>query len=144
MDTSVWLLIIGVLLILIDFATGTLSLLFIGISMLIAYIVYYFTSNVFVTFITFIVLSLVSLVIASMLKRKMGQTVESGVYRLVGQQFKVKEVNDADYYSGTISVNGEVWNIMSSNPLEEEMLVEIESVSGATFYVKTIDERNEI
>ncbi|MGL4819785.1 MAG: NfeD family protein [Bacilli bacterium] len=144
MHASVWLFIIGVLLVLVDFAAGTLSLLFIGISLIATFFVYFLTESVFITFVTFIVLSLVSFVAASMLRKKSRtESIESGVYRLVGKAFPIYEVNDSDPFTGTIRVNGEVWNVMSNIPLEEEMRVVIESVSGATFYVKKVEERKE-
>lgn len=141
MTIALVLFLIGVACIVFDMFAGTLAVLWIGIAFLVTSLVYFFTEGVFISLLVFAALTVIAIYSTKKMKiNKETPKVASGVYAYIGRKLRIEEVDTDDKKRGTVSLNGETWNCLASEPLKLKEVVEVYDIIGATLLVKKEDE----
>ncbi len=136
------LIIIGLLLIIIEFFTISTLLIWIGIGFLFAGFMSLFTNNAVVLIVTGTIVCVASLVIfRDKFKNGLlaGKTKKTSYEELIGKKAIVTApfVGD-DVNRGTVKINGVEWIAMANDQLEylQGEIVCIEKIDGAKMYIR--------
>lgn len=140
MSPSVWWAALGVALIAVEMATGTLFVLWFGIgALLTALFAYFFPSDLhqYIFFASSSVLLVVSL--RPWVSRLSGKAARgANMDELIGKSGRVEELVDGKSGRGYVKFGGELWRVQTedASPLKMGAEVEVVSVEGNVLKVK--------
>ena len=142
MNSSIWLILLIVLIIIEIFTVGLVCIWF-AFGALISFIISYFTNSLLIEIPIFIVVSIASLLITRPLIKKYfnNNIIKTNVNKLIGETGIVVE-NVTKTNMGKIKVGGQIWSALNSEKgcIKENTEVEVLSVEGVKLIVRKKDE----
>lgn len=137
-----WLIVAGIFFIFEMITTGFL-VFWLGVGALIALLVSFFTSNLFVQTAIFVITSIILILATKPLTDKFSKkdTVPTNVYTLKGKKgIVIEEINPTDG-KGQIKVGGEIWSAICDENvvIPKHSEIEIVRIQGVKAYVTPLN-----
>ena len=135
-----WLLVAGICFVIEIYTVGFFVFWF-GIGALIALIISFFTTNLFIQAICFIISSSLLLLLTKPLSKKFlkaDKIIPTNVYSIIGKEGIVLEKIDSINGSGLVKVKGERWSAISDTTIDKDSKVKVLGVDGVKLKVEKI------
>ena len=141
MNSSIWL-ILFIILIVIEILTTGLVCIWFAIGALISFIFSYFTNNLVIEVPIFIISSIISLIITRPILKKYfsKNIIKTNVNKLIGETGIVLE-SVSKTNMGKIKVDGQIWSALNSEKgsIKENTEVEVLAIEGVKLIVRKKD-----
>jgi membrane protein implicated in regulation of membrane protease activity len=142
-----WLAMIILFLVIEMITISLVSIWFVG-GALAAFIVSYFTGNIWIEVVVFLAVSVFLLILLRPLARKLSvkqkDQMVSGAKAMIGRQAIVTEEIDNVHASGAVQVNGQYWTAktkMFEDKIPKDTIVDIIDVDGVKLIVRKAGEK---
>lgn len=135
-----WLIISGICFVIEIYTVGFFIFWF-GVGALVALIISFFTTNLFIQAISFIISSSLLLLLTKPLTKKIvksTKTTSTNVYSIIGKEGIVLDDIDNLSSTGTVKVKGEIWSAYADNNIEKNSKIKVISINGVKAKVEKI------
>ncbi len=138
MSSSFWLILFFILMLIEILTVGLVSIWFM-IGALIAFIVSYFTSSIFIQLLVFIITSILFLILTRPIVKKYfsKKIIKTNVNKLIGETgIVIEDVTKTNM--GKVKVDGQIWSALNSSKgrIKASEEVEILSIEGVKLIVR--------
>ena len=142
-----WLAVIILFLVIEMITVSLVSIWFVG-GALAAFIISYFTENIWIEVAVFLAVSVVLLILLRPLARKLSvkqkDQMVSGAKAMIGKQAIVTEEIDNVHAKGAVQVNGQYWTAkteMFKDTIPKDTIVDIVDVDGVKLIVRAAGDK---
>lgn len=136
-----WLLIAGICFVIEIYTVGFFIFWF-GAGALIALIVSFFTTNLFIQALVFIISSALLLILSKPIVKKFIKDPDlkpTNVYSIIGKAGIVLEDIDTINSTGKVKVKGELWSATADENIEKDSKIKVVSINGVKAKVEKVN-----
>lgn len=142
MSPSIWWVVVGIALLALEMATGTLFALCLGAGALLTAAFSYFVDKDIYQYSFFAAASVILTLLSRPLAAKFSGSASrpSNMDALIGQKGRVEKLVDGKKGIGFAKVSGEIWRVETEDgtPLKQDAELTVLSVNGNTLKVKVV------